>query len=121
MILSDFNARSTSWWIHDTKTYEGTHINALTASYDHQQIISERTHMLSNSSSSIDLMFTNQPNLVADHAVARSLHPNCYHQIIHCKFILKIDYSRIIKVYFGITPIIGYPPVLEFCCLVVLY
>ena len=55
-------------------------------------MIHKRTHILSNSSSCIDLIFTNQPNLVIDSGTHPSLHPNCHHQIIHCKINLKVEY-----------------------------
>ena len=57
-----------------------------------EQLISEPTHILSNSSSCIDLIFTNQPNLVVDSGTHPSLHPNCHHQIIHCKINLQVEY-----------------------------
>ena len=57
-----------------------------------QQLISEPTHLLPNSLSCIDLIFTDQPNLVVDSGVHPSLHPNCHHQIIFCKFNLVIEY-----------------------------
>ena len=64
IILGDFNARSNSWWIGDIETSELSRINALTTSYRFQQLISEPTHTLNNSSNCINLIFTDQPNLV---------------------------------------------------------
>ena len=46
-----------------------------------------------NTSSCIDLIFTDQPNLVVDSGVHPSLHSNCHHQITYCKFNLFIEYS----------------------------
>ena len=59
-----------------------------------QQLISEPTHSLPNSLSCIDLIFTDQSNLVVyiDNGVHHSLHPNCHHQIVFCKFNLMIEY-----------------------------
>ena len=57
-----------------------------------EQLIRESTHILSNSSSCTDLIFTNQPNLVADSGTHSCLHPNYDHQIIHCKINLQIEY-----------------------------
>ena len=53
-------------------TSEGTKIDSLTTSYGLSQIISDPTHILPNSSFSIDLIFTNQPNLVT---VSGVIHP----------------------------------------------
>ena len=55
-------------------------------------MINEPTHLLQNSSSCIDLIFTSQPNIVVESGVYPSLHPNCHHQIIFAKFNLKIYY-----------------------------
>ena len=50
------------------------------------------THILSQSSSCIDLIFTDQPHLVIDCGIHASLHPSCHHQITYCKLNLKIIY-----------------------------
>ena len=92
IILGDFNARSKSWWNKDTNSNEGTKIDALTSYHGLHQLISQPTHILANSSSCIDLIFTDQPNLVVDYGTHPSLHPNCHHQIIYCKLNLKIVY-----------------------------
>ena len=65
---------------------------SLTETYSLHQLISDPTHILSISSSCIDLIFTDQPNLVVDSGVHPSLHPNCHHQITYCKFNLFIEY-----------------------------
>ena len=91
-ILGDFNARTPSWWKNDSSTSEGTRIEALTSFYGLTQIISEPTHILQNSASCIDLIFTNQPNIVIESGVHPSLHPNCHHQLIFSKANLKIFY-----------------------------
>ena len=48
--------------------------------------------VLANSFSCIDLIFTDQPSLVAACRTQLSLHPNCHHQIVYCKLDLKIVY-----------------------------
>ena len=56
------------------------------------QIISKPTHVQRNSSSCIDLIFTDQPSLVINNGVHASLHSSCHHQIIHCTLNLNIVY-----------------------------
>ena len=58
IILGDFNARSKSWWKSDIGTIEGTKIDGVTSSYGLQQLISQSTHLLANSCSCTDLIFT---------------------------------------------------------------
>ena len=63
----------------------------LTSLYGMKQLISDPTHILQHSSSCIDLIFVNQPNLVVDSGIHPSLHLTCHHQIIFCKLNLKIE------------------------------
>ena len=92
IILGDFNARSKKWWVGDNQTSEGSQIDSLTTSYGFRQIILEPTHILKNSSSCIDQIFTDQPSLITESGTHPSLHLNCHHKIIHCKIDLKIVY-----------------------------
>ena len=92
LILGDFNARSSSWWEEDRTTTEGSQLEALTSLHNFHQLISEPTHILPNSNSCIDLIFTNQPNLVVTCGTHSSLNSKCHHQITHCKLNLIIEY-----------------------------
>ena len=102
IILGGFNARSKSWWKSDINTIEGTKIDSVTTSYGLQQLITQPTHLLANSSSCIDLIFTDQPSLIADCGIHPSRHPNCHHQIVYCKLYLKIVYLHLIRDVSGI-------------------
>ena len=67
-------------------------MDAVTSQFGLQQLIKEPTHILGNSSSCIDLIFTSLPSLVMESGVHPSLHSNCHHQITYAKFNLKIHY-----------------------------
>ena len=73
----DFNAKSQTWFKNDKTSYEGSRRDILTCSHGLHQLINEPTHLLDSSSSSIDLIFTSQPNLVMESGVQPSFHPNC--------------------------------------------
>ena len=103
IIMGDFNVRSKSWWPDDITSPEGTDVDSLTTMYGLHQLISDPTHLLPNSLSCIDLIFTDQPNLAVDCGVHPSLHPNCHHQIIYCKFNLMID-SSLLTFSLGLQP-----------------
>ena len=90
VLVGDFNAKLSLWKPDDPDCIEGIEISAMTSSYGLTQIISETTHILPNSSSCIDLIFTNQPNMITSRGVLPSLHPNCHHQIIYAKVNFKI-------------------------------
>ena len=92
VVTGDFNARSVSWWADDINTNEGTNLLSLMSSNGFSQLINEPTHIQSNSSSCIDLIFTDRPNLSINSGVHSSLHPNCHHQIVHASFNLNIYY-----------------------------
>ena len=93
VVLGDFNAKSSNWYKHGKITYEGSKIEAITSQFELKQLILEPTHILSNSSSCIDLVSTCQANLVMESGVRSSLHENCHHQLVYAKFNLKVWYS----------------------------
>ena len=74
VILGDFNAKSSLWYNNDITTYEGSKIDGVTSQFRLQQMIKEPTHIIGDSSSHIDLIFTTQPNLVMESRVHSSLH-----------------------------------------------
>ena len=92
VMIGDFNAKSKHWCSIDTTSFEGSELDFLTSQFGLSQIIKEPTHILDNSRSAIDLVFTSQPNMVIDSGVHASLHSNCHHQIIYAKFDLKLFY-----------------------------
>ena len=92
VILSDFNARSLIWWSHDINNLNGTLIDSLTTANSFKQLISDATHILPESMSCIDLIFTDQLNYVIACVTHSSLHKNCHHQITFCKLNFKFEY-----------------------------
>ena len=92
-ILGNFNAKSKSWY---TKNL-GSKIDFLTSNFGFHQIINKPTHILNNSSSSVDLIFTTKPNLVVESGVHSSLHANCHQQLPYVKFNLNVFYPPLYK------------------------
>ena len=92
VITGDFNSRCSSWWSNNINTTEGLKLFSLTSSNGFNQIIDEPTHIQAKSTSCIDLIFTDQPNLSVNSGVHASLHPNCHHQIFHSRYNLNINY-----------------------------
>ena len=80
------------WYQNNVTTFEGCKIDTATSQFGLSQIIKEKTHILSNLTSCIDLIVTSQPNLVMHSGVHLSLHPNCHHQIVFAKFNLTVFY-----------------------------
>ena len=90
LILGDFNCRSSSWWDGNISTKEGIGLESVSSTHGLHQLIIDPTYFLPQSSSCIDLIFIDQPNLVIDSSVHSSLHANCHHQITCCQLNLKI-------------------------------
>ena len=58
IIMGDFNAPLSNWCKYDIWNNEGVQINSVTSIHGLEQLIYEPTHILSNSSSCIDFIFT---------------------------------------------------------------
>ena len=87
----DFNGHSTLWWDKGDTTPEGKGIEELFSTLSLSQVISEPTNFTPNKNPScIDLLVTDQPNLILDSGTRPSLDPKCHHQIIYGKINLKI-------------------------------
>ena len=85
LIIGDFNARNSEWWANDITNYQGSDIENLASQNGLHQIIDEPTHILPNSASWIDLLFTSAMGFIAESGVLPSLYPRCHHQLIFAK------------------------------------
>ena len=92
MITGDFNCRNSNWYLGDPVTPQGAGVEALTSFYGLNQLIKTPTHLLQNSATCIDLVFTNQPHLVMESGVHSSLSSTCHHEIVFAMLNLKVEY-----------------------------
>ena len=82
----DFNAHSQIWYPGGKTTLEGTAIENVISGLGLHQIINEPTNFEPDKNPTcIDLIITDQPNLVLDSGTRPSPDNFCHHQIIHCK------------------------------------
>ena len=89
--VGDFNGHSTFWWRDGDTNPEGEKIEELFSSLNLSQLISEPTNFTPGKRPScIDLITTDQPNLVLNSGTRPSLDSKCHHQIVHCKISYKI-------------------------------
>ena len=87
----EYNAHSQFWWPDGDTTLEGMEIENLLTSLDLSQIISEPTNFEPNKNPScIDLIITDQSNLILSCGTRASLDSYCHHQIIYCKVNFRI-------------------------------
>ena len=81
--LGDFNAHNTHWWQGDTTNNPGELLEEVFDDLGLYQLVKEPTHFSANAKSCIDLVVTNQPNLISDCSIKPSLHSTCHYQINH--------------------------------------
>ena len=82
VIIGDLNAKSKNWHPSGRTTYKGNIIETITSHFGLHQLIYDSTHILGESSSCIDLIFTSQPIMILNSDVRSSLHANCYQNIL---------------------------------------
>ena len=91
VVLGDFNGKCSSWWAGDTDDACGIELNTLTSCSGYTQLIWEPTNFEPNKlPSCIDLIFTNQPNLVLKSGVHSSLFNTCHHQITFARIDFQV-------------------------------
>ena len=79
--VGDFNAHLSDWWCGDADDNFGTTLQNIFNSHGLKQLVNQPTHITDTSSSCIDLIVTDQPNLFLECDIHPSLHSNCHHQI----------------------------------------
>ena len=89
VMTGDFNCRSSQWWENDIDNEEGKIFEPLTSDLGMHQLISEPTHIMGDSKSCIDVIFTDQPKLFVESGVHPSLHEQCHHQIVYGELSIK--------------------------------
>lgn len=92
LLLGDLNARNTTWWEDDITNTYGTDMYDLASLNGLHQLIDEPTHILPNSSSCIDLIFSSTTSSIIESGVLPSLHPRCHHQLTFVKINFKVVY-----------------------------
>ena len=92
-----------SWQNGDINTNECTKSEVVTSSYGLQQLISQPTHLLANTSSCIDLIFTDQLSLVIDCGIHPRLHSNVIIKLFIVSKILKLFILHPIRDKSGIS------------------
>ena len=88
----DINAHTQAWYPEGDTNAEGTKVDELFCNLNLNQIIDEPTHFFRDdcTPSCIDIILTDQPNLVLKSGVRPSLDPTVKHQITFCKLNFKI-------------------------------
>ena len=88
----DVNGHTQAWYPEGDTNAEGVKLDELFSDLNLNQIIDEPTHYFRDdcTPSCIDIILTDQPNLVMSSGVRPSLDPTVKHQIVFCKLNFKI-------------------------------
>ena len=87
----DFNAHCKLWWPGGDTTQDGTQIDDIFPRLGLPLIIPELTSFQPHKSAScIDLILTDQPDIIINSGTRASLDYYCHHQIVHCTVYIKI-------------------------------
>ena len=81
--IGDFNCHNKAWLNTDKTDIQGELLNDIIVENGFQQLVNEPTHFMGNSNTCIDLVITDQPNLVNECCVIPSLHNRCHHFLNH--------------------------------------
>ena len=94
LFTGDFNGHSLNWWSQGDNTQEGIQLDNLFSDLNLTQIVSEPTHFRENCHPScIDVIISDQPNLVLNSGLRPSLDSACKHHITFCKINFAIPPS----------------------------
>ena len=85
ILTGDFNCRSTQLWPVDIDSPKGIALDELVESNNMTQMIDQQTNFEPRGISSVDLIITDQPNLVVDYGIHSSLDNCCHHKIMYGK------------------------------------
>jgi hypothetical protein len=79
----DYNAHHKDWYHKDTTNEAGITLKEILDKHSLHQLVTEPTYIVSNACTCVDLVYTDQPNLITQNSINPSLHKNCHHQVNH--------------------------------------
>ena len=79
--IGDFNSHNTEWCNSDTTDLPGELLNDILNEEALAQLVDQPTYLTSYSSTLLDLVITDNPNVVNKCTILPSLDPRCHHQI----------------------------------------
>ena len=89
VICGDFNAHLQEWCASDRDDIYGITIQKIFNENGILQLVNQPTYITNNSKTCIDLVATDQPNLILSSEIHPSLHTTCHHQVNFVKLHLK--------------------------------
>ena len=90
IFTGDFNCRSQQWWPVNIENEEGVALDEFIESNNLTQLIDQPTHIMNESRSCIDLIITDQPNILVNYGVHPSLYKTYHYEIMYGKINLSV-------------------------------
>ena len=92
VLTCDFNVRSSKWWNFEQDSQEVNEIDSITSTAGYNQLTGYFNHVAKTPSSSINLIFTTNPNLIKETGVEFLLFDKCYHNLTFGKLSCKLPF-----------------------------
>ena len=90
LILGDLNSHQNNWWGGDVDDNAGNLLSDILYNNMLFQLVNEPTHIINESRSCIDLVISDQPNIINNCSIYPSLSKRCHHQINHVELNIGI-------------------------------
>ena len=89
-VTGGFNTRCSRWWQYDITDSTGQEIDCLTLSAGYKQMTDKPTHVVNNSMSCIDLLFSTNQSTISIYGIDVSIFDKCHHNIIFDKINIRV-------------------------------
>ena len=89
IVTGDYNSHHHSWFSGDNSDNYGYTMQEIFESHGLHQTVNQPTFITGNSKTCIDLVCTDQPNMIINKEIHPSLHSTCHHQVNFVKLNLK--------------------------------
>ena len=89
ILTGDFNAHNKKWYSEGKTDKFGQDMQEIFEKHCLYQTVNQPTHITGDTKTCIDLVCTDQPNLIMNNEIHPSLHDKCHHQVNYIKFNLK--------------------------------
>ena len=89
VVTGDFNSHNNAWFNGDKSDNFGTTMQDIFNTRGLSQLVDKPTYITDNANTCIDLVATDQPNLIMNNEIHPSLHTYCHHQMNYVRLNLK--------------------------------
>ena len=89
VVTGDYNSHNNSWFHGDKSDNYGLTMQNIFDDHSLSQLVKQPRYIANKSNTCIDLVCTDQPNLILNNEIHPSLHSTCHHQVNYIRMNLK--------------------------------